>query len=552
MSKVQMPDCWILARIGDICLPVRTVDLSKRATSHFHYIDITSVDRKYKSITNASLVENAKAPSRARQLILKNDVLVSTVRPALNAVAIVPEVFDNEICSTGFCVLRANVNVLDVNYLFAWVRTSTFIESLTRVEKGIGYPAVNNSDIQNTLIPLPPLPEQRHIAAILCEVNEIHKLRQEANEKTQKIVEALFYDMFGDPVINPKRWKTTTLEKVCTRITDGTHQSPQFEASGIPFLFISNIVGGKINLNTSKYISEETYYTLSKRCPIEYEDILYSTVGSYGVPVIVDTDEPFAFQRHIALIKPDRQLVNPYFLKAMLNTDYIKKQAGQRVRGIAQGTLNLNEISKYSIYLPPLSLQKEFVILSNAIQSTIEINQIQSSEIFNTLYQSLLSQAFIGELTEPWREQNMEELTQAARERDALLQRSTTVFTEPEIPTLVLLPDVEIEREDLVDQLNPLQQALLNIFLGNWQSYFTANQLYEDHEEDLQEKRLQASLDQVRRELRTLATLGLIREITLPVTDQPGRVNYATVYRYPQPDDDTMSEDLELLVTRSM
>jgi type I restriction enzyme, S subunit len=552
MSEMQLPDSWKWARIGDICLPIKTVDFSKRTTSHFHYIDIASIDREHKSITGADLIENAKAPSRARQLVLKNDVLVSTVRPALNAVAVVPDIFDNEICSTGFCVLRANADVLDVEYLFAWVRTPTFIDSLTRVERGIGYPAVNNSDIQNTFIPLPSLPEQRRIAAILREADEIRKLRQEANEKTQKIIEALFYDTFGDPVINPKRWKTATLENVCTRITDGTHQPPQFETSGIPFLFISNIVEGKINLNTSKYISEETYYALSKRCPVEYEDILYSTVGSYGVPVIVDTNEPFAFQRHIALIKPNRQLVNPHFLKAMLDTDYVKKQAGQRIRGIAQGTLNLNEISKYSIYLPPLSLQEEFVVLSNAIQGTVEINQIQSSEIVNSLHQSLLSQAFTGELTASWREQHVEELTQAAREIDIILKGKATVLIEIKTSASLELLNEEIEREDLIDQLSLPQQALLDIFVRNRQSYFTANQLYEDHEEELQEKRLQASLDQVRRELRTLAALGLIREISLPVTDQPGRVDYATVYRYPQPDDNTMSEDLELLATRSL
>src|SRR5260221_7075517 len=98
--------------------------------------------------------------------------------------------------------------------------------------------------------------------------------------------------MFGDPAMNPKGWETTILEDVCTLITDGTHQPPPFVDTGIPFLFVSNIVNGKIDLNTSKHISEQTYRVLNKRCPVERGDVLYSTVGSYGVPVVVETEEP--------------------------------------------------------------------------------------------------------------------------------------------------------------------------------------------------------------------------------------------------------------------
>jgi len=120
------------------------------------------------------------------------------------------------------------------------------------------------------LTPLPPLPEQRRIAAILREADEIRKLRRRANEKVQEIVSALFSDMVGDPATNPKGWKTTILEDVCILIPDGTHQPPPFvDTSGIPFLFVSNIVNGKIDLNTSKHISKQTYRTLNKRCPVE-------------------------------------------------------------------------------------------------------------------------------------------------------------------------------------------------------------------------------------------------------------------------------------------
>src|SRR5439155_772742 len=107
-------------------------------------------------------------------------------------------------------------------------------------------------------------------------------------------------------------------ESVCVRITDGTHQSPQWSPEGNPFLFVSNIVSGEIDFETQKFISDETHHELTRRSPIEVGDVLYTTVGSYGVPAVVRTKRKFAFQRHIAHLKPDHRLIEPEFLRVML------------------------------------------------------------------------------------------------------------------------------------------------------------------------------------------------------------------------------------------
>ena len=172
--------------------------------------------------------------------------------------------------------------------------------------------------------------------------------------------------MFGDN----QTLEFQTLENICSIITDGTHQPPKFTTTGIPFLFVSNIAGNKITYETEKFISERTYEELYKRTPIEIGDVLLSTVGSYGHPAIVETDNKFLFQRHIAYLKPKKDFINSiYFHGALLSPD-AQKQIEERVKGIAQKTLNLSEIRKIKIPVPPIELQNDFAAFVHQIDKS--------------------------------------------------------------------------------------------------------------------------------------------------------------------------------------
>lgn len=162
--------------------------------------------------------------------------------------------------------------------------------------------------------------------------------------------------MFGD--LSEEAF--VTMEDVCKIITDGTHQPPKFVSEGIPFLFVSNIVTNEITYNTEKFITPETYAELIKRTPIEVGDILLSTVGSYGHPAIVKSEKLFCFQRHIAYLKPDTKMVNSEYVKGAILSFDVQRQIDERVKGIAQKTLNLSEIRKLRLPLPPLDLQNQF------------------------------------------------------------------------------------------------------------------------------------------------------------------------------------------------
>jgi type I restriction enzyme S subunit len=142
---------------------------------------------------------------------------------------------------TAFYLDDVNATV-DLEFMAHMLR----VIDLSRLSIVVGVPGIRRKDIEEEKIPLPPLPEQRRIVAMLGQADALRQLRRQADGRAQELLQALFCEMFGDPVTNPKNWETIKLEEVCHRITDGTHQSPPFEDRGIPFLFVSNIVDGKI------------------------------------------------------------------------------------------------------------------------------------------------------------------------------------------------------------------------------------------------------------------------------------------------------------------
>ena len=213
---------WSVAAIGDVCEPTEQRDPRNDPAGEFHYVDIAGIDRVHKSIVEHQTLLGTGAPSRARKVIRKGDVLVSTVRPNLNAVAMVPACLDGQIASTGFCVLRPNRVTVEPRYLFYWTTSSRFVAALTSLVRGANYPAVSDRDVKEVSIPLPPLVEQRRIVEILDQADRLRRLRAEADAKADRILPALFIKMFGDPATNPMGWRTAPLGDAITETQYGT------------------------------------------------------------------------------------------------------------------------------------------------------------------------------------------------------------------------------------------------------------------------------------------------------------------------------------------
>ncbi|MBN6516014.1 restriction endonuclease subunit S [Acinetobacter pittii] len=185
MSQFELPDNWAFATISEVA--IKGDQRAPDQDETFTYVDIGSIDRVLKRISDPQILMGKNAPSRARKAIRNGDVLVSLTRPNLNAVALVTSEFDGQIASTGFEVIRPCL--VDSRYIFGLTRSKEFIDSISGAVQGALYPAAKSSDVQGFKFPLPPLAEQKIIAdkldILLAQVESI-KARLERIPKILK------------------------------------------------------------------------------------------------------------------------------------------------------------------------------------------------------------------------------------------------------------------------------------------------------------------------------------------------------------------------------
>ncbi len=254
--------------------------------------------------------------------------------------------------------------------------------------KGAGLKHTNKKYIGNIeLTSLPALQVQDSVIEILDKVSAVIKARKLELSVLDDLIKSRFVEMFGDIAMHKP------LSELCSIITDGTHQPPKFVSEGIPFIFVSNITKNILTYETDRFVNQTTYNELIKRTPIELGDILLSTVGSYGHPAIVRSNKPFLFQRHIAYLKPRRDVLHSDFLYAAILSSSVQKQIEKRIRGVAQKTLNLSEIKKITIPIASMERQMAFSSFLSQINKTKSIVQ-KSLDNTNLLYNSLMNTYF--------------------------------------------------------------------------------------------------------------------------------------------------------------
>jgi type I restriction enzyme, S subunit len=390
---------WKTAMLGDLVERADTWNPAKAASEEvFNYIDLSAVDQEAKLIRGAQRVVGSEAPNRARQLVAKGDVLVSTVRPNLNGVAKVPEELDGATASTGFCILRARSTVLDRSYLFHWVKSPEFVGEMVRKATGASYPAVSDRIIFESQLPIPPVSEQRRIAEVLDRAEALRAKRRAALANLDTVTESIFFNLFGDPTTNPKGMTVVKLSDVATRITDGVHQKPNYTESGLPFISVKDITTGVLSFEDCKFVSQDDHNKFTKRCKPEKNDILYTKVGAtYGRPALVDTDRDFSIYVSVCLIKPKKELVDPTFLLSALGTSAIKRQADNRIKGIGVPDLHLDQIQSFLIPLPSLSEQRDFSRRIAALEKVKAAHRASLTQL-DALFAVLQHRAFRGEL----------------------------------------------------------------------------------------------------------------------------------------------------------
>ncbi|QQS05857.1 MAG: restriction endonuclease subunit S [Fibrobacterota bacterium] len=399
---------WPLEKIGSKCLPVESWNPAKDgAETSFQYIDIGSIDQDQKRVTSTTMVTGATAPSRARQLVRGHDVLVSTVRPNLNSVAKLTPVAQATTASTGFCVLRSDSKVLDSSYLFAWVRSSMFVNSLMKKIAGANYPAVSQSDVRNEEIPLPPLDDQKRIAHLLGKVEGLIARRKQHLQQLDALLKSVFLEMFGPRNSAYHDWPEVEIRSLASDNRGAMRTGPfgsnllhsEFTENGdVAVLGIDNAVQNRFAWGEPRFITTEKYREL-ETYRIFPGDVIVTIMGTIGRSAVVPKDVPLAINtKHLAAITLNLQKANPVFLSYSIHSSpYILNQFKSKNRGAIMSGLNLGLIKETKLRHPPIQLQNRFAEIHQRVDE-VKDSILQSLTDLEALYGALSQKAFAGVL----------------------------------------------------------------------------------------------------------------------------------------------------------
>jgi type I restriction enzyme, S subunit len=390
-------------RIGEYVQPVLSCDPASMSDQHFSYIDLSAVDQAQKRIVAARRVAASEAPSRARQLVRAADILVATVRPNLNGVAKVPAELDGAIASTGFCVLRPRSDRLDANYLFHWVKSPFFVAEMVKRATGASYPAVSDQIVLDCALPVPPVPEQRRIAAVLDQADAVRAQRRAALARLDELGQSIFADLFGDVIGNSRNWPTGLalgdVADIVSGVTKGRNLAGK-STRPVPYLAVANVQDMSLALRNVKSI-EATVEEIA-RYRLRQGDLLLTEGGDpdkLGRGCIWKDELPECIhQNHVFRVRITDQRVTPLFLNWLVGSERGKRyflRAAKQTTGIA--SINMTQLRGFPLLLPPVELQNIFARRLQAIGALRTAHRVALAEL-DALFASLQHRAFRGEL----------------------------------------------------------------------------------------------------------------------------------------------------------
>jgi len=164
-----------------------------------------------------------------------------------------------------------------------------------------------------------------------------------------------------EPFKIPKSWEWVRLGDSCFQITDGTHHTPNYVDTGVPFLSVKDMSSGFLDFDNTRFITEEEHKRLAKRCNPEFGDVLLTKVGTTGIAKVVDTQKEFSIFVSVALLKFAQNEIFPWFLEYVINSPLVKEQSDRFTMGVGNKNLVLKYIKSFVVPIPPYAEQKRIV-----------------------------------------------------------------------------------------------------------------------------------------------------------------------------------------------
>ncbi|MEM6404519.1 MAG: restriction endonuclease subunit S [Cyanobacteria bacterium P01_D01_bin.116] len=400
MSQKQS-NSWQKVKLADICSLLtdgKHGDCQNQEGSGYYFLSAKNIINGKLCYENArEITEEDFQETHKRTQLEPNDILMSNsgsigkLAIADNSALTYKTTFQKSVA-----IIKPKHNLISNKFLYLYLlfAKKLFTQSIT----GTAQKNLLLRDLRNFQIPLPPLEEQRRIAAILDKADTVRRKREKAIRLTEELLRSLFLDMFGDPVTNPKGWEVVKLCEILAFLTSGSRGWAKYYAlEGNLFLRIQNVKGGKLLLDDVAYVNPPDS-TEAKRTCITEGDILLSITADLGRTAVVPKGLPTAYiNQHLAIIRIDKNRVSPTYVSAFLSSVGGQLQFARLNREGVKAGLNFDDIRNLKIPLPPKEIQFKYESCFQLLNNMANIHR-KDFEYSNKLFNSLLQKAFRGKL----------------------------------------------------------------------------------------------------------------------------------------------------------
>ena len=402
---------WPMVRLGDVCED-KIQRIKSIRESRIAYIDISSIDNVQKRVVGAKEYDVDDAPGRAQQVVIPGDVLVSNVRPNLNAVAIVDVASAIPlIASTGFCVLRVKDSVLP-KYVYYYAQTSDFIDPLVAVSEKASYPSVTDTIVKDSLVSFPPLPVQREIVARLeRELAAVEKMKKgfEALAETVKAefkaeLKEVFEELksggagIGTDGTNGTHGtvETRRLGEI-GRVVTGTTPSKgnkSYYGGEWPFYKPADLNQGRNTIGSGDSLTDAGWQS-ARQLPAN--SVLVTCIGAtLGKTGIIRREG--SCNQQINAIVCDGKALPEYVYYSILSPQF-QNMLWQASNSTTLPMVNKSTFEKFEIPFPALAVQREVVARLDAAKARAEKLEAKAREgmaVCETMRKAILKEAFEG------------------------------------------------------------------------------------------------------------------------------------------------------------
>jgi type I restriction enzyme S subunit len=406
MSTTGTSNGWSEFPLGEVCEPTELTNPEKQPETPFLYVDVSSVSNETFSITEPRQILGKDAPSRARKVIRRDDVIFATVRPSLQRIALVPSTLDGQVCSTGFCVLRPKSATIDPKFLYFWLLTEGIRHTVEGLQDGATYPAIRDSDLFEQRIPVPTVPEQKAVARALDAVQKAKEARQREltleRERKAALMEHLFtYGTSGEPTKQteigeiPESWQVLCLGDVATiergKFAHRPRNAPEFYGGSVPFIQTGDVANSNGHIRTYSQTLNERGLSISRIFP--KGTIVITIAANIGFTAILDFDS--AFPDSLIGITPGEGVLTEY-----LNC-YLVTQQPEMDRKAPRGTqknINIEFLRPWPVVVPSTQEQGIIAEVLRGCDSRIELLR-EETRLLDELFRAILEELMTGRLS---------------------------------------------------------------------------------------------------------------------------------------------------------